>query len=160
MNWKDAAGALKKMAPAAAKVLPGPLGGIASVVVASTLGVQATPAAIAEAVKTDPDAALKLAAIEADMERLNLLDVQHARRAFRGHWMPPTLTLIYVLMFIGSFVSLILFGDRIPDGVRDAVFMMNGAIIARFTQGGDYWLGSSRGSGEKQGIIDRLNQRD
>lgn len=149
MNWKDAAGALKKMAPAAAKVLPGPLGGIASTVIAGALGVEKTPAAIAEAVRTDPDAALKLAAIEADMEKLVLLDIQDARRQHRGHWMPPTLTLIYVALFVGAFAALILFGDRIPDGVREAVFMMNGAIVARFTQGGDYWLGSSRGSFEK-----------
>lgn len=161
MKWKDAAAALKKVAPAAASAIAGggPLGGLVAGVVAERLGVAPTPGAVIQAVRLDPDAAAKLAGLEAEVEKARLADVQHARETHREHWMPSTLTLIYVVLLIG--VLLILTFFEVPVVNRDIIFTIIGAILARFTQGGDYWLGSSRGSANKQSSIsEALRQKD
>ncbi len=144
-------GALKKIAPAAATAIGGPVAGVVTQAVANALGVEHTPSAVAQALAQDPDAAVKLAGIEAEVERARLDDLQNARAAGRGHWMPPTLTLIYIGMIVGCLIALLT--QDFPASNRDIIFTIIGAIIARFTQGGDYWLGSSRGSADKQAAL-------
>ena len=78
MNWKTAASALRKIAPSAATALGGPAGGLAATVIAGALGVDRTPQAVIEAVKADPQAALKLAEISADLEKAAMLDTADA----------------------------------------------------------------------------------
>jgi hypothetical protein len=84
--------------------------------------------------------------------RASLEDAQDARRANRGHWMPAVLTLISVAMLAGTFAALVLFD--IPEGSREVLMIVVGVIVGRYTQGHDYWLGSSRGSAEKQARIE------
>lgn len=151
MKWKDVQAALKKVAPAAASAIGGPVAGVVTQAVATALGADHTPSAVAQALANDPDAAVKLAGIEAEVERARLEDIQDARRAGRGHWMPPTLTLIYIGMIVGCLIALLAWD--FPASNRDIIFTIIGAIIARFTQGGDYWLGSSRGSADKQASL-------
>ena len=74
MDWKDIAGSVGKFAPVVGTLLGGPAGAIVGAVgsiVASSLGVEATPEAVDQALKTNPEAALKLAAMESD-ERIKL----------------------------------------------------------------------------------------
>lgn len=152
MRWKDAAAALKRIAPAAAHAITGPAGGLIAAVVADKLGVEPTPTAVTRALQCDPEAAVKLAGIEAEIERARMGDLQHAREANQGHWMPPTLTLIYISLLVAVTGALLFL--EIPGANRDIIFTIIGAIIARFTQGGDYWLGSSRGSADKGATLD------
>lgn len=65
-DWKDAARSVAKHAPMLATVLGGPVAGAVASVVASALGVENTPDAVIEAVRTNPEAAVKLAEIEKD----------------------------------------------------------------------------------------------
>ncbi len=69
MDWHDVAEKVAAAAPALGAALGGPGGAAVGGLVASVLGVEATPAAVQEAVDHDPQAALKLRRIEADLER-------------------------------------------------------------------------------------------
>ncbi len=63
MDWKDISGTVAKVAPALGALLAVPTGGASLAIgqaIASALGTEATPDAVANAVKNNPDAALKL----------------------------------------------------------------------------------------------------
>mgnify|MGYP001411261970 CR=1 FL=1 len=76
MKWKNIAAAVGKAAPLLGSILAGPGGAAAGAIVASALGVDATPDAIDKVIKADPEAALKLKKIEldhaAELRRLTL----------------------------------------------------------------------------------------
>lgn len=55
---------LKNAAPALATAVGGPLGGLAMNAIASKLGVEATPSAVTQALKDNPELALKLKEID------------------------------------------------------------------------------------------------
>jgi hypothetical protein len=55
---------LKNAAPALATAVGGPLGGMAMNAIAAKLGVEATPSAVTQALKDNPDLALKLKEID------------------------------------------------------------------------------------------------
>lgn len=151
MRWKDVQAALKKVAPAAASAIGGPIGGFVTAVVADKLGVEPTPAAVAHAIATDPDAAVKLAGIEAELARMQIEDVQNARATFRGHWMPPVLTLV-LLAVMAAFCGALLFVE-IPAANLRVVDTAFGAVLGAFSTAIAYWLGSSRGSADKQASL-------
>jgi hypothetical protein len=66
MEWKDIAGAVGKFAPMLGSLLGGPAGAVIGGVVSSALGVDDKPLSVSKAIAESPDAALKLAQIEAD----------------------------------------------------------------------------------------------
>lgn len=65
MQWTDIAGAVGKFAPLVGTLLGGPAGGAVGGLVASALGVESTPDAVSQALATSPDAAVKIAEIQA-----------------------------------------------------------------------------------------------
>jgi hypothetical protein len=65
MEWKTIAQMVGAAAPMLGGLLAGPAGSAIGSVVASALGVGATPDAVLEALKSSPDAAVKLREIEA-----------------------------------------------------------------------------------------------
>lgn len=75
MRWSDVATTVGKAAPAVGAALAGPAGAVVGNLAARALGVDATPDAVAQAVHRDPEAATKLAEIEADSRRA-LIDAQ------------------------------------------------------------------------------------
>jgi Holin of 3TMs, for gene-transfer release len=66
MEWKDVAGAVGKFAPMLGSLLGGPAGAVIGGVVSSALGTDDKPLSVSKAIAENPDAALKLAQIEAD----------------------------------------------------------------------------------------------
>lgn len=71
MDWKDIAGAVARNAPMLGGLLAGPPGaavGAVGSMIASALGVGGTPDEVAQALTTNPDAAVKLKQIEADRQ--------------------------------------------------------------------------------------------
>jgi len=66
MDWKDVAGAVGKFAPMLGSLLGGPAGAVIGGVVSSALGTDDKPLSVSKAIAENPDAALKLAQIEAD----------------------------------------------------------------------------------------------
>ena len=68
MNWKDIAADVGKAAPILGTLIGGPAGGAIGAMIASGLGVAATPDDMKTALATSPDAAVKLAQIEKDRQ--------------------------------------------------------------------------------------------
>lgn len=84
MNWSDIAATVGKIAPAIGGVLAGPAGAAAGTLLASVLGTDDAPAAVAAAIQADPEAAVKIQKAELDhateMRRL-LLESQTRKQA-------------------------------------------------------------------------------
>ena len=81
MDWKDVGNIVSKAAPILGAILGGPVGaaaGGALSLAASALGVDATPEAVMQAVKDDPDALIRLRELEVQ-ERATLLQWQTAQ---------------------------------------------------------------------------------
>lgn len=152
MNWKTAASALRKIAPSAATALGGPAGGLAATVIAGALGVDRTPQAVIEAVKADPQAALKLAEISADLEKAAMLDTADARRAHAGHWMTWLVPLILLLLFAAAGASVFLV--EVPISNQRIADLLLGSLLGMTASGVAYWVGSSSGSAAKQAQLD------
>lgn len=68
ISWKDVGQAVGSAAPILGTLLGGPAGGAIGAIVASALGVPNTPDEVSAALKTDPDAAVKIKAIEAQRQ--------------------------------------------------------------------------------------------
>ena len=71
MDWKDIAGVVGKFAPLLGTLVGGPAGAAIGSLIASAIGTENTPSAVSQALQVSPDAAVKLAQIEAD-ERVKL----------------------------------------------------------------------------------------
>lgn len=77
LTWKDIAGAVGTAAPVLGTLIGGPAGGAIGAMVSSALGCANTPDDVSKALAVNPDAAVKLAAIEADSKtQLQTLLVQ------------------------------------------------------------------------------------
>ena len=66
MDWKSIATDVAKAAPVLGSLLGGPAGGAIGALVSAALGTASDPAAVQQALATNPDAAVKLRQIEAD----------------------------------------------------------------------------------------------
>lgn len=113
-----------------------------------------------DAMHADPALVLQfrqaLAGIEAELDKAYLADVQHARQSHRDHWMPWALTLTLAVM-VGLLVAG-LFMLRTPPENKEVVYLIAGQLIGAFSTAVAYWLGSSRGSLQKQDLIERLQR--
>ncbi|MCM2130314.1 3TM-type holin [Larsenimonas rhizosphaerae] len=72
MNWTTIANTVASMAPTVGQALAGPAGHLVGQAVSRILGVENTPDAIHEALKTDPAAAVKLAELETQLKQSTL----------------------------------------------------------------------------------------
>lgn len=66
MNWSDVGKAVAGFAPLLGGVVGGPAGAGVGTIIASAFGVEDKPKAVMDAIKSDPDAALKLIQVELD----------------------------------------------------------------------------------------------
>lgn len=158
MDLKSAARALKRIAPAAATALGSPAGGLAATVIAGALGVEKTPAAIVEAIKTDPGAAIRLASIEQELAQAAMLDTQHARETVGGsRWSyaidASVMLLVAVLIYATVFME-------IPPENQQALNIILGAVLGSYGTVITYHRGSSAGSAARAAQIERQSARD
>lgn len=72
MDWSDIAETVGEAAPMVGSALAGRAGGAMGGLVAKALGVEDSPDAVNQALKTDPKAAIKLREVEADLEKARL----------------------------------------------------------------------------------------
>ena len=70
--WDKIKDVVGSVAPMAGSMLAGPAGGAVGAMLASALGVDNTPDAVATAIKSDPQAAVKIREIEAQLEQTRL----------------------------------------------------------------------------------------
>lgn len=72
MKWQDVADTLGRYAPTVGAAIAGPAGSAIGSLVAQALGVDDTPEAVAAALTTDPEAAIKLRKIDADLAAVTI----------------------------------------------------------------------------------------
>ena len=85
MNWKSIANTVGKIAPTLGSLLGGPAGASVGTLIATTLGVENTPDAVSEALRINPEAAIKLAEIESNQKvKLEELTVSVAIKEFES----------------------------------------------------------------------------
>lgn len=165
MNWSDIGKQVAKAAPVLGAALGGPIGGAAGALVASILGSDSTPEAVQQAIKADPESALKLLELEQkheqtlrqmalDEHKAEMADTQQARSVHAEHWMPWALTCILAAMVAAMVAALIWIS--IPPDNKEVVYLMVGQLIGGFSTAIAYWLGSSRGSAMKDAQISKL----
>lgn len=75
-------------------------------------------------------------------------DTQDARKQHKGHWMTWLLPLLMFLLFSAMAYGLMKWA--IPTENKDILVFMAGQVSGFMAAGVTYWLGSSRGSAEKQ----------
>lgn len=130
------------------------------------------PAVIGEAVK-DPEKAaqlrVQLAQIAADKERAErqneleelkqrIQDVESARQGeetlasagSRIAWVPAILSGVILAVFAIILVVLLTRSTPLADGYQQLIYVLLGTLAAMVTQVGNFWLGSSKGSVDKQ----------
>lgn len=161
-DWKKVGRAVADSAPVLGSLLGGPAGGAAGALIASTLGTAANPEAVLERIKQDPDVLLKIKQLEADERQhirelqistlqAELADVQSARTAHAGHWMPSAITMALTLMTVA--VGIGLMGFEVPTANREMAVYLLGQITGLFTSAVSYWIGTSRSSANKDAAL-------
>jgi hypothetical protein len=132
----------------------------------------ADPAAISEAMK-DPDKAaqfrIQLAQIAADKEKAEraseleelkqyMLDANSARQQQETlataksplAWVPAVLSAVILGIFLISLIVIFTGAKPVNDGFQQLLYVLLGTLAAMVTQVGNFWLGSSKGSVDKQ----------
>ena len=106
--WDSIKDTVGSIAPIAGTILGGPAGGAVGGMIASALGVANTPDAVAAAIKADPDAAIKIRQIEAQLEQTKLAvrgEVVKAEATgeswLQRNWRP--LTMIWFSVLVGGY---------------------------------------------------------
>lgn len=152
MDWKEVGRTVARSAPALGAALAGPAGAAVGGLVAAAFEADATPAAVAAAIAADPHAAVKLQ--EAQLRHAEAImalvtsDVQHARTAHQASAMPAVLTLALFALVVGLVAALMWIPT--PAANAEVIYLITGQVIGAFATAIAYWLGSSRGSAEKQ----------
>lgn len=165
MEWKDVAGAVGKAAPLLGTLLGGPAGAALGGIVASVLGTSNSPDAVSQALAANPDAAVKLQALEtARATRFQELAAEQAladlqastadrasardREVKAGDTLTPrTLAFAVTVGFFGVLAWLLIVGK--PDAGGDALLVMLGALGGAWSAIVAYYFGSSAGSQRK-----------
>jgi len=172
MSWKDVAEVVAKYAPTVGGAIGGPIGtlaGAAASLLAKALGVEAEPEAVMAALK-DPTVLVRLREIEA-AERQRYLELQTAQLqaeidnvksargrevelAKAGHGAAWGTSIVAVLVTVGFFVMLgIVLWSRSEGVQSEAALLLLGTLAAGFGAVINYYLGSSVGSKQKDGLL-------
>lgn len=156
---------LKSVAPALATAVAGPMGGAVVSAIAGKLGVEDTLEAVTQAVKNDPDAALKLREIDLKEIELANKDRDSARgreTAIATSADAPTINKIVTPVLALGVVTLsfvlfaILIFVEVKTEAKDILIYILGVLSAAVTQILSYYFGSSAGSKEKDDKIKGL----
>lgn len=151
------AGLLKTAAPGLATVVAGPLGGMAVKAMAEKFGVADSVEAVIDAVKADPDAALKLAEIDLKQFELESKDRDSARQREVGLASAggsKFSQLVMPILAVGTvaltylFVGILLF-KVVPTEQQQLVIFALGFMTASAQQVLSYYFGSSKSSQDK-----------
>ena len=158
MEWSDLGEKLAEFAPLLGSVVGGPAGGAIGSVIAAAFGVEDKPEAVLEAVKNDPEAAIKLRKIELDnkteLERIKMeeakaviADKQNARTNHKHSNMPALLSVVLSLVIVA--IIYLLFYTPVPEESKDVLFVILGAVMKEWGGAMQYWFGTTRSSANK-----------
>ena len=158
MKWSDLAGVVSKFAPVIGTAIGGPPGALVGSMIATALGVEDSPEAVAKELKHNPEAYVKLKQLESD-ERLKLqgyandalvaelADKGNARDTHKHSQVPAYLSALLSAVIIG--IIYLLFYSAPPEGSRDVLFMVLGVVIKEWGGAMQYWFGTTRSSAQK-----------
>ena len=133
-------GLLKGAAPALATAVMGPMGGMAMNAIASKLGVEATPSAVTQALKDNPELAFKLREIdvkEYEIEQTNLTERLKADMS-SDSWLSKNIrpmVLIFLLVAYSGFAIASIF-DYETRGAYVELLGQWGMLVMSFYFGG------------------------
>jgi len=158
MNWSELGKTIAGYAPLLGGVVGGPAGAGIGSVIASAFGVEDNPNAVLNAIKKDPQAAIKLKKIELDhkvelekitlkMAKIEIGDKQNARVNNKHSNMPAVLSVVLTIFIIGIVSAL--FYTEPPEGAREVLFMLLGVVIKEWSNSLHYWYGTTRSSANK-----------
>lgn len=158
MDWSKVGESIASYAPLLGGVVGGPAGSALGGVVASVFGVEPKPDLIMNAIKTDPEASVKLKAIELDnkveLQRLSIQiaeseikDKQNARKENKHSRMPAILSV--ALSIVVVIIIYLLFYTPIPENSEDVLFMLLGLVLKEWGGAMQYWFGTTRSSANK-----------
>jgi hypothetical protein len=158
MDWSELGEAIAGYAPLLGGVIGGPAGGAIGSIVASVFGVQNKPEAILEAVKADPEAAVKLRMIELDnkaelqkiaveLAKAEIIDKQNARKENKHSAVPALLSAVLSMVIV--VIIYLLFYTPVPEGSKDVLFMLLGVVVKEWGNAMQYWFGTTRSSENK-----------
>tara|TARA_R110000772_G_scaffold42318_3_gene98336 strand:- start:140 stop:631 length:492 start_codon:yes stop_codon:yes gene_type:complete len=158
MNWSDIKGIVGNIAPLVGTALGGPAGAAIGGMVSSALGVENKPDAVAQALKSNPEAAIKLRQFELENEQsirehafkvldAELNDKQDAREAHKHNPMPMIICISLTLMVAGG--AYMLFVMNIPTDNKQIANLLFGTLLAKWGDSIAYWVGTTRSSNEK-----------
>ena len=163
MNWRDVADTVAKAAPALGGALYGGAGYAVGSGIAKLLGVEDSPEAVQAALQQDPQAALKLRELEAEMERARInADLDRQRMVnetmrveaqqdgwFKSGWR-PALGWVFTLS-LGTLAGSMAFTIvKDPTVVSDGEF--TGMLVWLFvTMGAALGINVKKRSDDKQG---------
>ena len=164
MNWQDLGRKLAALGlPAIGGQLGGPLGAAVGRQIAQELGAaEATPEVVHQALIGDPDALVQLRQVEADivareaahnekMAEIAAADVANARVAHKDSRMP--VVVLWMTTGLMAVTVIAWFMLKVPHENRSILEMLTGQIAFAWIASITYFVGSSRGSKEKQSII-------
>lgn len=169
MEWKDVGNAISKAAPILGGILGGPVGaaaGGAASLIASCFGVGGNPAEVMQAIKTDPNALIRLQELEnehkAELLRWQTAQVEaevqdriSARQASvdgddraRLYWLT-----IFLVAVIFAFHYAVFFwgvGEGIDNGMVDRLLGSMGTLLGIIIA---FWFGASRSSQNSERLL-------
>jgi len=153
---------IERIAPTIASAVGTPVAGMAVSAIESALGIaggdgstdkieqaivngQLTGEQIAGLKKADQDFQAKMKALDVDLERMQLADVEGARQmqVAKPSPVPAVLSIIITLGFLGI-LSAMLAGVDVTE--NQAFLILIGSLGAGYTQVLNFWLGSTRHS--------------
>lgn len=175
MDWKDIKDAVAQYAPLAGTLIAGPAGAAVGAIISSTLGVPNTPDEVATALKTNPDAAVKLKEIEStrqvELQKLvvqaegarlaaqvasmqsavdNTKDARRMQIEMRS-MVPAALAFVITGGFFGI-LALMLTGVWSPHD-NNALLILLGSLGTSWGSVCQYYYGSSAGSSRKDELL-------
>lgn len=159
--WENIKDTVASIAPVAGSLLGGPAGGAIGGLIASALGVENDPDAVARAIKTDPNAALKLKEVEMQLEqtRLEVRGQAIQAEATGESWMQRNWRPLMMLWF-GALIGGYWFGYTPENLSEDAILSLFGLIKLGL---GGYVLGRSAEKITKElsgsGLLAKLTKR-
>jgi hypothetical protein len=159
------AGLLKNVAPMLATAVTGPLGGIAVKAIAEKFGVEDTVEAVANAIQADPQAAQKLAEIDTKQFELHNANTNSAREmnakiqeSESASWLAKNTAYALDLGIVTAtiFLAWFAFMKGVPEANKELVYMALGSLITMCGTVLNFHRGSSQGSKDKGGEIQKL----
>ncbi len=162
MDWASVGKVVAKSAPIIGTLLGGSAGGAVGSIVATVLGVENEPQKIADAIKHDPDALVKLKRYEMEHERelekiqfqtlaVELKDIANARM-HNKHSIMPLLICCYLSIAITVFTVMLMLMEIPPSNMRmiDTLF---GSFLTAWLGSLTYWVGTTRSSADKTKLL-------